>query len=270
LDPDVVLTDHSLPGFGARDAMRIVGQIRPGTPVIVVTGALGDEPAVEYLQAGAADYVLKDDLKRLGPAVLRALDGKRSREDQGRAQRLQEATFKIAQVALATPQLETLLPAVHQIIRELMPAEDFYIALHDPATDTLAFPYHVDKYDGVRTFDMPAQTRPVGKTLTDYVLRTRSALLATSEVQRDLERQGLVQPRGTPAVDWLGVPLVVGERVIGVLVAQSYSTDVRLGEREKHILEFVSGQVAMGITRSRAEADLRASQARLTAIIDTA
>src|SRR5205807_3155312 len=59
LDPDVVLTDHSLPGFGARDAMRIVGQIRPGTPVIVVTGALGDEPAVEYLQAGAADYVLK-------------------------------------------------------------------------------------------------------------------------------------------------------------------------------------------------------------------
>ena len=48
--PDIILTDHSLPQFGARDALRIGQQLSPGTPVIVVTGALGDEPAVEYLQ----------------------------------------------------------------------------------------------------------------------------------------------------------------------------------------------------------------------------
>jgi DNA-binding NtrC family response regulator len=70
--PDVVVTDHSLPTFSARDALQLTQQLSPGTPVIVVTGRLGDEPAVEYLQAGAADYIVKDHLNRLGPAVLRA------------------------------------------------------------------------------------------------------------------------------------------------------------------------------------------------------
>ena len=49
-----------------------------------MTGRLGDEPAVEYLQAGAVDYIVKDHLQRLGPAVLRALDVKGSREVQKR------------------------------------------------------------------------------------------------------------------------------------------------------------------------------------------
>jgi DNA-binding NtrC family response regulator len=94
--PDVVLTDHALPTFSARDALQLAQQLSPGTPVIVVTGRLGDEPAVEYLQAGAADYIVKDHLNRLGPAVLRALDIKRSRDEQARAQQLQAATYRIA------------------------------------------------------------------------------------------------------------------------------------------------------------------------------
>src|SRR3989454_12456005 len=68
--PDVILTDHSLPAFDARSALQLAQQLSPGTPVIVVTGRLGDEPAVQYLQAGAADYIVKDHLHRLGPAVL--------------------------------------------------------------------------------------------------------------------------------------------------------------------------------------------------------
>src|SRR3989442_12973933 len=83
--PDVILTDHSLPAFDARSALQLAQQLSPGTPVIVVTGRLGDEPAVQYLQAGAADYIVKDHLHRLGPAVLRALDTKRSRPAQARA-----------------------------------------------------------------------------------------------------------------------------------------------------------------------------------------
>ena len=82
--PDVILTDHSLPTFTARDALELGQQLAPGTPIIVVTGRLGDEPAVEYLQAGAVDYIVKDHLQRLGHAVLRALDVKRSREAQKR------------------------------------------------------------------------------------------------------------------------------------------------------------------------------------------
>jgi len=262
--PDVVIADHSLPAFGAREALQLTRQLSPWTPVIVVTGRLGDEPAVQYLQAGAADYIVKDHLDRLGPAVLRALDSKRGREEQARAHQLQAAMYRIAQVALSTPGLQELLPIIHEVVGELMPAKNFYIALYDPATELLSFPYFVDEVD------THFPSKRLGKGLTEHVLRTGKPLLVTPEVQAELERRGEVELIGAPSIDWVGVPLKIGEAIIGVLVAQTYTPGVRYGERERDILQFVSTQVAMAIERSRAETDLRASEARLKAIIDAA
>src|SRR5256885_11058824 len=73
--PDLVLADSKLPAFDGRGALEIVRQRDPLLPVIMVTGALGDEAAVELLIAGASDYVLKDRLARLAPAVRRARGG---------------------------------------------------------------------------------------------------------------------------------------------------------------------------------------------------
>ncbi len=71
--PHVILADFKLPSFDGLSAVRIVRQKHPEVPVIMVTGMLGDEAAVELLHAGAKDYVLKDRLARLGPAIRRAL-----------------------------------------------------------------------------------------------------------------------------------------------------------------------------------------------------
>src|SRR6266481_85235 len=71
--PDIILTDHSLPTFGAADALRIALLEAPQTPVIIVTGSLDEETAAEYIKDGAADYVVKHRLHRLGPAVHRAI-----------------------------------------------------------------------------------------------------------------------------------------------------------------------------------------------------
>src|SRR5438445_2038916 len=84
--PDIVLSDHSLPQFSAADTLRIALQESPDTPVIIVTGSLDEETAAEYIKAGATDYILKHHLQRLGPAVLRALELKRAREEQDRAE----------------------------------------------------------------------------------------------------------------------------------------------------------------------------------------
>src|SRR3990172_4190636 len=84
--PDLILSDHSLPQFCASDALRIALQESPDTPVIVVTGSLDEETAAEYIKAGATDYIVKHHLERLGPAALRALDLKRAREEQLRAE----------------------------------------------------------------------------------------------------------------------------------------------------------------------------------------
>lgn len=78
--PDIVLADYKLPAFDGLSAVRIAKETHPEVPVIMVTGVLGDEAAVELLKAGAKDYILKDRLGRLAPALLRTL----SAEDDAR------------------------------------------------------------------------------------------------------------------------------------------------------------------------------------------
>jgi PAS domain S-box-containing protein len=78
VDPDIVLTDHSMPQFTARDALRIAHEARPQTPVIVVTGSLDEETATDYIKEGASDYVLKTHLARLPAALVGALERRRA------------------------------------------------------------------------------------------------------------------------------------------------------------------------------------------------
>jgi len=262
--PDIILTDHSLPAFGAADALALAQQLAPGTPVIVVTGRLGDESAVQYLQAGAADYVVKDHMHRLSPAVLRALNVKQSRDAQARAYQLQAATYRIAQVAMNAPGLDELLPTVHQIVGELMPAKNFYIALYDAAANLITFPYFIDEIDAA-----PAPRAP-GAGLTEHVLRTGRALLSKPESESALAALGVLQSIGAPSVDWLGVPLKQGDRTVGVLAVQTYTAGVRYEEHHKEMLQFVSTQVAAAIERTRAEQALRGSEARLKAVLHSA
>jgi PAS domain S-box-containing protein len=85
--PDVIIADHSLPQFSGAAALELARETAPGTPFILVTGSLDEETAVEYMKAGAADYILKDRLARLGPAVLGAL---RRREEIVQRQRIEQ------------------------------------------------------------------------------------------------------------------------------------------------------------------------------------
>ena len=388
--PDVVLADYALPQYDALQALHWLQAHQPDIPLIVITGQTSEEAAVACMQQGAADYLLKDRLNRLGPAVRRALEQRRLRAEQRRveaelraseeryraiseltsdfvyafrvepndqlhvewmtgaftrltgykwedvqdlegltqliyaedlpsvhgmweklmagqravgevrivtragevrwlslhnrpvrdaaqnrltgiygaakditerkqADKVRTAIYRVSEAAHSTQNLEDLFPAIHAIISELMPALNFYIALYDEATATLTFPYFVDQYD-VATPDAPPQ--PIGRGLTEYVLRTGRSLLASPEVFGQLVRAGEVELIGANSIDWLGVPLKTNQKTLGVLVVQTYTESVRLRQGDKDILEFVSTQVATAIARKRAEAELRASEER--------
>jgi PAS domain S-box-containing protein len=72
-EPDVILADYALPGFSALEALRMLAGMADPPPVIVVSGAMSEDTCVEALRHGAVDYLLKDRLARLGPAVKHAL-----------------------------------------------------------------------------------------------------------------------------------------------------------------------------------------------------
>jgi diguanylate cyclase (GGDEF)-like protein/PAS domain S-box-containing protein len=93
--PDIVLADYNLPTYNGYAALVYIQQVYPDIPVIMVTGAIGEERAVELLKAGARDYILKDRLTRLPAAVENALheqDEIRSRRES--EMRLREAESK--------------------------------------------------------------------------------------------------------------------------------------------------------------------------------
>ncbi len=184
--------------------------------------------------------------------------------EERRSERLRASLYEIAEATDSARDLPDLYRRIHEIVAKLMPAENFYIALYDPATDELSFPYFVDAKEPA-----PAPYR-AGKGLTEHVLRTGSALLVSPEVLTSLVQQGKVEIVGVEGVDWLGVPLAVEGRTFGVLAVQSYEEATRYSEREREILSFVSAQVAMAIDRKAGQDALRRAEARFRTMFQEA
>ncbi|WP_135467074.1 response regulator [Crenalkalicoccus roseus] len=108
---DVILADHSLPGFDGLEALAMARRAAPRTPFIFVSGALGEEAAVEAMKDGAADYVVKHRLGRLPVAVHRVLAERRAHDERRRAEaalRESETRFHLAAnaVGLGSWQIE--------------------------------------------------------------------------------------------------------------------------------------------------------------------
>ncbi len=171
--------------------------------------------------------------------------------DRKRVEQVQKAIYRIAEAAFSAYNLPDLYRLIHHVLSDLMPAENFFIALYHPDDEVLTFDYFVDTYDTQPT------ARKIGKSLTDLVLRTGEPRFVSPEDFRELERQGVVESIGTPSLDWLGVPLKVRQRTIGVMVVQSYQEGIRFKDEHLDMMIFVSNQVAMAIERRRGEESIK-------------
>ena len=110
---DVILADYYLPTFNALDALHLLQERGLDIPFIVVTGALGDETAVRCIQQGATDYLLKDRMARLGPAVAQAMGQKRIRDARRQVEEAQREAERIRVL------LEMAGAAAHEINQPL-------------------------------------------------------------------------------------------------------------------------------------------------------
>jgi len=165
--------------------------------------------------------------------------------ERQRGERLQAALFRIAELANSTESLDDFYAAVHRAVGGLLYARNFYIALLSDEQTYLTFPYSVDERDSKRS------PRQLGLGLTEYVLRTGSALMADREGLEKLYASGAAQPIGSRSRSWLGVPLICGDKPVGVLAVQSHSEEHRYTPRDQELLTFVSYHIANALERKR-------------------
>ncbi len=189
----------------------------------------------------------------------------RDGSERGRARAMQSALHRISEAAHASPDLQGMFRQIHEIIGELMPAQNFYVALHDESSDVVTFPYWVDEVDP-RPEPRPMSER---RGLTDVVLRTGEPLLLSPDTtETRLSLVEAVDLIGTNGIDWLGVPLKTARGTIGVLTVQTYSGTARYTERHKELLRFVSDQVAAAVERKQAQEFLLQSEERFRSVFD--
>lgn len=183
--------------------------------------------------------------------------------DRKRVEALSSALYRVAEKSSSANDLQQFFAAVHGIVDELLYARNFYIALYDPSTELLTFPYFVDEQDSA-----PAPKK-LGSGLTDYLIRSGQPLLATPEVLEAMQDRGEVARNGSRSLDWMGVPLRVNNHTFGALVVQTYSKNIRYGERDKEILTFVARQLASAVEIKRNEQALRRSEARYRSLVQS-
>jgi len=166
-------------------------------------------------------------------------------------QKMQEALVKISESVASSKDLSELLVEFHQIINQIMPASNFYVALYNPDQNQISFPYYVDE------FDSPPPPQPLGRGLTDYVIRRKTPLLVTPEIFEALIKTGEVESIGAPSIDWLGVPLLARQVIIGAMAVQSYQHDVRYTQEDLQFLTFVAPHLANAILIKQSETEQR-------------
>ena len=255
-----------------------------GVPMLrdgVVEGAIVVQSYVPGIVYSADDQAL---LEFVGSHILTALERKRSHDElersvqqrtleladanqvlqleiveRQRAERLQAALFHIAQLAMADIGQSEFYSRVHAEVGNLINAENFFIALVSEDGQTLEFPYYIDKYQSSN------YSRPLGRGMSEYVLRHGTSLISTPAQVEDLARQGEInlQMTGDPSVCWLGVPLLVADEAIGLVAVQSYDAAVVYGPADQELLGFVASQVANTLHRRRAAESLRKAYAEL-------
>jgi diguanylate cyclase (GGDEF)-like protein len=280
----VIRDKHPL--MGSMDAIRtqISGPMRDigadshdwmGVPIMVgnsVRGVLVVQSYIERPRYTAADQAL---LTYVGSHILTALDRKLQQEElerrveertqaltleiqeRQRSVRIQETLYRIAELSHTATNLDEFYAAVHRIVGEFLDARNFYIATLSDDGEFVHFPYFVDQYGN------QAESRPVGRGISEYAMRHGKPLLLdmtnpdTVRQIEELQQRGELKALGPQSVAWLGVPLVLGERVMGLLAVQSYTAGVGYSSRDRELLTFISYQIANGLERQRAAAQLK-------------
>ncbi|MRR15960.1 MAG: response regulator [Deltaproteobacteria bacterium] len=281
--PDIILSDYDIPRYTGAQALAEANRNCPDTPFILVTGAVGEDRAIEILTQGAKDYVLKSRLEqRLAPAVKRALAeafdhrarrkaeeelrdahrnlerqvAERTAELQRQNERLEILSYTAGRL-LETDHPQQLMEDLCRRIMAFLDCQMFFNFLVDDASGRL----HLNAYAGIpKETAAEIEWLDFGVAVCGCVARDGSRIVAENIFETPDVRTELVKSFGIKA--YACHPLLEASRTIGTL---SFGTCSRttFSAADLAMMKAVADQVAIAMNRIRQASALRAAHAKL-------
>jgi len=189
------------------------------------------------------------DRERLQKAVdARTRELMKQIRDREKSELLQESLFRISELTNDTSiEISKFYSMVHNIIGQLVNAENFYIARYHQENDSLSFVYYSDQKS--ENLDEDFKPRKASNHFTELVIKRGETLLLDQEKMMALYKDGLTQAPQPETESWLGVPLSHSGEIIGAMVIQSYHFSVKFTEQDAELMNFVSQHVSTAIKR---------------------
>jgi signal transduction histidine kinase/FixJ family two-component response regulator len=269
--PDIVLADHTLPGFGAPQALELLKSHGLDIPFIVVTGSISEDVAVARLKQGAADYILKDRMTRLGDAVKRALREKKLAEEKASAEealkrRYQELEVlqEISQIILTSPNITATMEALLERVLTQGAYDIGIIRFFDPVTATLT----PVAWRGYRD---PKNVQLHHKRTVDAMTGRMTARVMTMKeplIVQDVRRgEGLRTWTKEEVESAIVIPVCARDTVLGILQLGN-RTPRRFTPDESRLLVAIGNQAGIAIQKARAQEATERNLARIRALHD--
>lgn len=185
--------------------------------------------------------------------ISRDITARRRAEEELRRHNAELATLnQVGQALSRLAQPDEILGLIYTMIGQVLDNRNLYIALYDPTQQRISFPIYT--MDGQRHASVPS--RPFSNGLTEYIIRTKTALLIPRNMAAIFQERG-IESRGRMACCYLGVPMQIGERVIGVIAVQDYEHEGTYDAAHGELLATFASQAAIALENARLYAALQ-------------
>lgn len=167
-----------------------------------------------------------------------------------RSQMISNILHEISHAVNVVESLEDLFHIIHKSLGKLIDVTNFFIALYDSKLNIITFPYLVDE---VNDDSSPLDIQDGSSLTAQIILGEKSMLMEYQDIEDWRKEKGVV---GTMCKNFLGIPLIIKEKVIGAIVIQSYTSNDLYDEDDKILLESISEQIAFALHKKQADEDI--------------
>lgn len=265
-DPQLILSDFSLPGFGGLEALYIAHECAPDVPFVFLSGTIGEERAIEALKRGAVDYVLKTNQARLVPAVKRALEhaslqrAKRQHEAQiDRLTRVLRMLSGTNAAMLRIRERRDLLAEACRLATSIGGYSSAAVSLIEPGTRTAkpaAWAGAEASYMQRLAFVI-ADTEERDTSVTGRVLRTGEPFVCNDVRDLDVRLASSHRDLGEGGYRAIvALPLLIDHTAVGVFSLTSYAVG-EIGEEELGMLRELAANLSFALQYLNKEDEVR-------------